>query len=80
MPADPLRCEPPAEHRGERWHWLSEHGSDPVPAFWDDVYGDQTGLCWQVWERSPMSCDRARQHGYRWIAVAKPPEETKDAE
>lgn len=70
MPPDPPRCEPPAEHRGERWHWLHWFGGY-VPCHYHAGRYRIDGGWWEASELARL--------GYRWVAVAKPPEETKDA-
>lgn len=34
QPSPSGRCEPPAEYRGERWHWLRLDPCDPKPIEW----------------------------------------------
>ncbi len=70
MPPDPQRCEPPAEHRGERWHWLRTENHSRVPAMW-------RGGAWEMIGRNREYNSRElADTGYRWLAVAKPPEGT----
>ena len=65
MPAD--RCEPPEKARGERYHWLA-HKTSAFPAEWNAL--DE---CWRISGKVYDPQEVARW-GYRWLAVAKPPE------
>jgi len=58
------RCEPPAEHRGKRWHWVSFRGEEPGPAEWR-----QEG-CWGSEWVEPK---KAYELGYRYVAPCEPP-------
>ena len=70
MPAAPLRCEPPPEHRGHRWHWLTKKGRKrPVIATMIDGR----------WYRPTTMYDQhtpAQAHaaGWRYLSPAIPPE------
>ena len=69
MPSDALRCEPPEEHRGKRWHWI-KLGSRVECANWD------VGRCmwWRVEWSDPQSPREMAMTGWRWLAPALPPE------
>ena len=68
MAGDSPRCEPPRGARGERYHWLETPNHSRVPAMWR---GDAFELIGRNREYSPRELADA---GYRWLAVAKPPE------
>ena len=64
MPAD--RCEPPEEARGERWHILRCSTSSDLHYWIDGRWVANWHFSWTP--------EEAAQRGYRWLAVAKPPE------
>ena len=66
--ADNPRCEPPEEARDERWHWCRDREGNLEPAAW----------CAERWALFCMpdllTSEAMHRLGYRWLAVAKPPE------
>ena len=63
----PLRCEPPAEHRGHRWHWLRWMSEKPQIAAW-------SGFKWNViFETANFTPEQAAAYGYTYHAPAIPP-------
>jgi len=69
MANDPPRCEPPEEHRGKRWHWLSGPNINEA-AYW------QTSQCgwWLVYRAKTYAPGELALLGYRYLAPALPPE------
>lgn len=74
-------CRPPPEHEGEPYHWLgNEYGGD-IPARWRPKIQEQPdGTFTDAWmvvgvERV-LSIEHMTRHGWRWLAVARPPGET----
>ena len=68
MPTDPQRCEPPPEHRGHRWHWLSFSGDAPRPVEWSE-----TSLSWHM-PAGPMPAYLGWRLCWRYLGPAIPPE------
>lgn len=68
MPTNPPRCEPPEEARGERYHWCADPSGFPEPA----------GYRFDRWclfcHPKLLTPEAMHALGYRWLAVAKPPE------
>ena len=69
MAGDPPRCEPPEEARGERAHTLRRGISDSLHQWVDGRWYADWHFAWTPAEAAAL--------GYRWLAVAKPPEGAK---
>jgi len=61
------RCEPPAEHRGKRWHWVSDGGGRMEVWEWIATKWYRTGL------PPPYYPAFAGEDGWRYVAPAIPP-------
>ena len=74
---DDLRCEPPPEHRGERWHWLTFKGSKPEPVRLDN---GPSGLFWGCgeWRGGHCTPGWAYATGWRYHAPCPVPPAMKD--
>lgn len=79
MPANPPRCEPPGQHRDQRWHWLR----------YFTAVGDEDAEPW-LWLRSrgtwldarggvDVSPEQMAAFGYTYHSPAVPPAGGPDA-
>lgn len=66
------RCEPPAEHRRHRWHWL-RRGDDRLPVEFEDTGRADIEPLWLLPD-SHGTPAWAYGAGWRYVAPAVPPE------